>query len=79
MKVWFSGSQAWFIGAFLAIATDQMVIEKSLQRPISVDAHDKQFVQCVSPSQYRSLQISEKGNTLFKLGENRVSLGYSRK
>jgi hypothetical protein len=26
-----------------------MVIEKSLQRPISVDAHDKQFVQCVSP------------------------------
>jgi len=27
-----------------------MVIEKSLQRPISVDAHDKQFVQCVSPS-----------------------------
>jgi TnpA family transposase len=27
-----------------------MVIEKSLQRPISVDAHDKQFVQCVSPN-----------------------------
>jgi len=26
-----------------------MVIEKSLQRPISVDAHDEQFVQCVSP------------------------------
>jgi len=27
-----------------------MVIEKSLQRPISVDAHDEQFVQCVSPN-----------------------------
>jgi len=27
-----------------------MVIEKSLQRLISVDAHDEQFVQCVSPT-----------------------------
>jgi hypothetical protein len=48
MKVWFSGSRLIY-RRFLAIATYQMVIEKSLQRPISVDAHDKQFVQCVSP------------------------------
>jgi hypothetical protein len=26
-----------------------MVIEEILQHPISVDAHDEQFVQCVSP------------------------------
>lgn len=38
-----------FFDALKAITTDQMVIEKNLERPIYVDAHDEEFVQCVSP------------------------------
>jgi hypothetical protein len=48
MDVWFSGSRLIY-RHFSAIATYQMVIEEILQHPISVDAHDEQFVQCVSP------------------------------
>ena len=38
-----------FFDAFLAIATDQIMLENRLESPIFVKTHNEQFVQGVSP------------------------------